>query len=117
MNQSFFYSSPIYQDNLMSPASSVSQGFKGHSVNEYSQSGQGEDSGEWVWSNAASNNDRSESKNATKTSRNSSENGDNLLIDFGDKKKTNAAKKTSSPAVTAVKTKTAEEEAWDMLNS
>lgn len=45
------------------------------------------------------------------TPRNPSENGDNLLIDFDDKKKkTNTVK-------TTVKAKTAEEEAWDMLNS
>ena len=98
-------------------SASVSQGFKGHDVNDYSQSGHAEDSGEWVWSNAASSNDRSESKNTTKTSRNASENGDNLLIDFGDKKKTNAAKKNLSSTVNIAKTKTAEEEAWDMLNS
>ena len=74
-----------------------------------------EDSNEWVWSNAAASNDRVENKNSeasSRKSRNTSENGDNLLIDFGEKK----TKKQNS-TIAAVKPRTAEEEAWDMLNS
>lgn len=110
LNNGSFYSSPSDQDNFSSSASAI-HGFKADSTYEYSQSsGHVEDSGEWVWSNAVSSSNRSESKNIIQTPRNSSENGDNFLIDFDDKKKTNTAKAT-------VKVKTAEEEAWDMLNS
>ena len=59
-----------------------------------------DDSSEWVWSNA-----KSEGKSQKKT-----KNGDDLLIDFGE----NKAKKSTQAAP---KVKSAEEEAWDMLNS
>ena len=109
-NRSLFYSSPSDQDNFSSSAS-ASHGFKADSTYEFSQSsGHVDDSGEWVWSNVVNSSNRSESKNIIQAPRNSSENGDNFLIDFDDKKKTNTAK-------AIVKVKTAEEEAWDMLNS
>ena len=80
-----------------------------------------EDSNDWVWSkassassaNAASPNGRSESTKSTarasssKKSAKSNEASGDLLIDFGD----NKSKKGSAP-----KARTAEEEAWDMLN-
>lgn len=106
------YSSPSYQDSSL-PAN---QNLKGFSSSQSSNNFV-EDSNEWVWSNAATSNDRGESKtissdSSLRKSRNSSDNGDNLLIDFGEKK----TKKQNS-ANAAVKTRTAEEEAWDMLNS
>lgn len=77
-----------------------------------------DDSSEWVWSNASSVNEKQESKTksttVSSTSKSQSRNcnsGDDLLIDFGE----NRAKKSSPPV--APKVKSAEEEAWDMLNS
>lgn len=79
-----------------------------------------EDSSEWVWSNApGSNNDRNEKKSRAShipatPSQNLSDSGDNLLIDFGEKKSKTQATPAAAPAP---KARTAEEEAWDMLNS
>lgn len=111
-------SSPGYQENSFAPPLS-SQGFKGAGTDEYfSTSSHVEDSGEWVWSDAAGGNDKTESRNIAKKGP-SNEIGDNLLIDFGDKKNASSSlgTKTSTTAVTASKIKTAEEEAWDTLNS
>lgn len=110
--------SPGFQENSFAPPP-VSQGFKGLGTDEYfPSSGNVEDSGEWVWSNAAGSKDKAESRNVARKGSNN-EISDNLLIDFGDKKNTGSTlgTKSSTSAVTATKTKTAEEEAWDMLNS
>lgn len=77
-----------------------------------------DDSSEWVWSNASSVNEKAEAKSkstavssTSKTQSRKANSGDDLLIDFGE----NRTKKSSPPV--APKVKTAEEEAWDMLNS
>ena len=81
-----------------------------------------EDSGDWVWSKGDnSNGKKAESPKASasagKSSRKSNkstsaanaETSGDLLIDFGDSK--------SKKAASAPKARSAEEEAWDMLNS
>ena len=67
----------------------------------------GDDSSDWRWSN--------ESKATPTASRqmtNDNRTGNDLLIDFGESKANKSAAVVKTP-----KTKTVEEEAWDMLNS
>lgn len=72
-----------------------------------------EDSSEWVWSSVPNSNGKAESKSSAVAATSKSEknkNAGDLLIDFGE----NKAKK-ATPSLPKVKS--AEEEAWDMLNS
>lgn len=80
---------------------------------QYSSQYNGEgDSGEWVWSNPPSASVKSKPKSAAASTSETSrrvETGGDLLIDLGESNK--PKKSTAAPKV-----KTAEEEAWDMLN-
>lgn len=116
----WFFRSPPYQDaggyqdaSLSSAPSSRNPDYFGSSASSHISR---EDSNEWVWSNTPASNDRNEKKDTASSAPASSnrkavENNDNLLIDFGERKT-----KTQT-ATTTTKVRSAEEEAWDMLNS
>lgn len=117
-NLFFIRRSPVYQDS--SPTGyNASRGSEVVGNQGSFQNYGDEDPGDWVWSNASNSNGKStEVKETTKAAATStvaskatkkSKNGDDLLIDFGENKQKKAG--------TAPKTRSAEEEAWDMLNS
>jgi len=104
--------SPSYQESYqdLSPSvqsSRASVGGNGGSFQNYGE----EDSSEWSeWSNASNKTPPASSSSSSSKSSMKTRNVDSSLIDFGESK----TKKVSS---TGPKARSAEEEAWDMLNS